>query len=168
VIIKILAIDLSLQYYVYFNHQTYNAIRKPVGKNIILHHKNRLISPTITLCLLGMGDTNMIITNIESVPGRIINQELGLVQGSTVRGKHIGRDIGAWFRGIIGGEIKGYSELLIEGRDQALERMEKDAKAKGADAVVNVRITTASVTGGAAELMAYGTAVKLAPVSDQE
>lgn len=110
----------------------------------------------------------MIITNIESVPGRIINQELGLVQGSTVRGKHIGRDIGAWFRGIIGGEIKGYSELLIEGRDQALERMEKDAKAKGADAVVNVRITTASVTGGAAELMAYGTAVKLAPVSDQE
>ncbi len=110
----------------------------------------------------------MIITNIESVPGRTINQELGLVQGSTVRGKHIGRDIGAWFRGIIGGEIKGYSELLIEGRDQALERMEADAKAKGADAVVNVRITTASVTGGAAELMAYGTAVKLAPETCQE
>jgi uncharacterized protein YbjQ (UPF0145 family) len=105
----------------------------------------------------------MIITNIENVPGRTIEAELGLVQGSTVRGKHIGKDIGAWFKGIVGGEIKGYSELLMEGRDQALERMEEDAKSKGADAVVNVRITTASVTGGAAELMAYGTAVKLAP-----
>ncbi|UTW56249.1 YbjQ family protein [Kordiimonas sp. SCSIO 12610] len=110
----------------------------------------------------------MIITNIESVPGRTIETELGLVQGSTVRGKHIGKDIGAWFKGIVGGEIKGYSELLMEGRDQALERMEADAKSKGADAVVNVRITTASVTGGAAELMAYGTAVKLAPIASAE
>lgn len=109
----------------------------------------------------------MIITNIETVPGRTIEKELGLVQGSTVRGKHIGKDIGAWLKGIVGGEIKGYSELLMEGRDQALQRMEADAKSKGADAVVNVRITTASVTGGAAELMAYGTAVQLAPVENQ-
>ena len=110
----------------------------------------------------------MIITNIETIPGRIIKEELGLVQGSTVRGKHIGKDIGAWFKGIVGGEIQGYSELLMEGRDQALQRMEDDAKSKGADAVVNVRITTASVTGGAAELMAYGTAVKSTPLPSEE
>ena len=108
----------------------------------------------------------MIITNIETIPGREISQELGLVQGSTVRGKHIGRDIGAWFKGIVGGEIKGYSELLVEGREQAMERMEAHAKELGADAIVNVRMTTSSVTGGAAELMAYGTAVKLVPIAE--
>jgi uncharacterized protein YbjQ (UPF0145 family) len=103
----------------------------------------------------------MIITNIEQIPGREIIQELGLVQGSTVRGKHIGKDIQAFFKGLVGGEIKGYSELLIEGRDQAIQRMEENAEAVGADAIVNVRLTTSSITGGAAELMAYGTAVKL-------
>jgi len=105
----------------------------------------------------------MIITNIEQVPGKTIIQELGLVQGSTVRGKHIGKDIGAFFKGLVGGEIKGYSELLIEGREEAIERMTKEAEVLGADAVVNVRMATSSITGGAAEMMAYGTAVKFEP-----
>jgi uncharacterized protein YbjQ (UPF0145 family) len=102
----------------------------------------------------------MIITNIEQVPGKTIMRELGLVQGSTVRGKHVGKDIGAFFKGLVGGEIKGYSELLVEGREEAIERMTKEAEALGADAIVNVRMATSSITGGAAEMMAYGTAVK--------
>jgi len=102
----------------------------------------------------------MIITNIEQVPGKTIIRELGLVQGSTVRGKHIGKDIGAFFKGLVGGEIKGYSELLVEGREEAIERMRNAAEALGADAIVNVRMTTSSITGGTAELLAYGTAVK--------
>jgi len=108
----------------------------------------------------------MIVTNIEKIPGRTITGELGLVQGSTVRGKHIGKDIAAFFKGIIGGEIKGYSDLLVEGREEAIERMREDAKKLQADAIVNVRITTSSITGGAVELMAYGTAVKLAPADN--
>jgi uncharacterized protein YbjQ (UPF0145 family) len=105
----------------------------------------------------------MIITNIDQVPGRAIIAELGLVQGSTVRGKHIGKDIGAFFKGLVGGEIKGYSELLVEGREEAIERMTNNAKLLSADAVVNVRMTTSSITGGAVEIMAYGTAVKFEP-----
>jgi len=105
----------------------------------------------------------MIITNIDLVPGKSIVQELGLVQGSTVRGKHLGKDIAAFFKGLVGGEIKGYSELLVEGREEAIERMTRQAEDLGADAIVNVRMTTSSITGGAAEMMAYGTAVKLEP-----
>ena len=104
----------------------------------------------------------MIITNIDQVPGRVIIHDMGLVQGSTVRGKHIGNDIGAFFKGLVGGEIKGYSELLVEGREEAIERMTKGAGKLGADAVINVRMTTSSITGGAVEIMAYGTAVKFA------
>ena len=107
-----------------------------------------------------MEGKKLIITNIEHVPGNTILQELGLVQGSTVRGKHLGKDIGAFFKGLIGGEIKGYSELLVEGREEAISRMTKEAERMGADAIVNVRMTTSSITGGAAELMVYGTAVK--------
>lgn len=105
----------------------------------------------------------MILTNIEHLPGRTVIEDLGLVQGSTVRGKHIGKDIAAFFKGLVGGEIVGYSELLVEGRDEAIARMQAEAEARGADAVINVRLTTSSITGGAAELMAYGTAVRLAP-----
>ena len=105
----------------------------------------------------------MIITNIDQVPGRTIIEELGLVQGSTVRGKHVGKDIGAFFKGLVGGEIKGYSELLVEGREEAIERMTKSAELLHADAVVNIRMTTSSITGGAVEIMAYGTAVKFEP-----
>ncbi|MBL4789014.1 MAG: YbjQ family protein [Kordiimonadaceae bacterium] len=107
----------------------------------------------------------MIITNIEVIPGRTVETQLGLVQGSTVRGKHIGKDIAAFFKGLIGGEIKGYSDLLVEGREEATSRMEAHASELGADAVVNVRITTSSITGGAVELLAYGTAVKLSPAN---
>lgn len=103
----------------------------------------------------------MITTNIETVPGRIIATHLGLVQGSTVRAKHLGSDIAAFFKSIIGGEIVGYSALLVEGRDEAINRMIEHANKLGADAIVNVRLTTSSITNGAAELMAYGTAVTL-------
>jgi uncharacterized protein YbjQ (UPF0145 family) len=105
----------------------------------------------------------VIITNIDQVPGRTFIEELGLVQGSTVRGKHVGKDIGAFFKGLVGGEIKGYSELLVEGREEAIDRMTKAAEVLSADAIVNVRMTTSSITGGAVEIMAYGTAVKFDP-----
>lgn len=104
----------------------------------------------------------MIVVNTEDVPGRQIVQVLGLVQGNTIRAKHAGRDIMAGFKNLVGGELKGYTELLTESRRQAVERMMQQAQQLGADAVVNVRFTTSAITGGAAELYAYGTAVKLA------
>lgn len=104
----------------------------------------------------------MIVVNTEEVPGRQIDQVLGLVQGNTIRAKHAGRDIMAGFKNLVGGELKGYTELLTESRRQATERMMQQAQQLGADAVVNVRFTTSAITGGAAELYAYGTAVKLA------
>ena len=103
----------------------------------------------------------MIVVTTESIPGYQITEQLGLVNGSTVRAKHIGRDIAAFFKNIVGGELVGYSELLTEGRNDALDRMLSEAEALGADAVVCVRLTTASITQGASELMAYGTAVKI-------
>ena len=103
----------------------------------------------------------MIITNIENVPGRESYENLGMVMGSTVLSKHVGRDIAAGLKSIFGGELKGYSELLVEGRASAIARMTDEAKALGADAIVNVRLTTSSITQGASELLAYGTAVKL-------
>lgn len=108
----------------------------------------------------------MIVSSIENIPGRTISEELGLVQGSTVRAKHVGRDIAASLKSLVGGELKGYSELLEEGRREAILRMQAEAEALGADAVVNVRIATSSITGGAVELLAYGTAVKLSGGSD--
>ncbi len=105
----------------------------------------------------------MIVCNIENVPGREISELLGLVQGSTVRAKHVGRDIMAGLKNIVGGELEGYTELLIEARREAIERMIAEAAAMDADAVVNVRLSTASVTKGAAEILAYGSAVKLGP-----
>lgn len=103
----------------------------------------------------------MIITNIEQIPGKTVTEHLGLVQGSTVRTKHIGRDIAASLKNIVGGELKGYTELLVEARADALGRMQEQAEALGADAILNVRFTTSSITQGASELLAYGTAVKL-------
>jgi uncharacterized protein YbjQ (UPF0145 family) len=101
----------------------------------------------------------MIVTNIETVPGKQIVKHLGLVSGNTVRSKHVGRDIMAGFKNIFGGELVGYTELLTESREEATRRMIDQAKAIGANAVVNVRYSTSSVTAGAAELFAYGTAV---------
>ena len=103
----------------------------------------------------------MILTNVESVPGRKIVEHYGLVSGSTVRAKHIGRDLMAGLKNIVGGELKGYTELLEESRKEAVKRMVAMATAMGANAVVNVRFSTSSVAAGAAELYAYGTAVRL-------
>ncbi|TDI37415.1 MAG: heavy metal-binding domain-containing protein [Acidobacteria bacterium] len=103
----------------------------------------------------------MILSNTENIPGKTIQEFYGVVTGSTVRAKHIGRDIMAGFKNIVGGELKGYTELLNEARQEAVERMEAQAKSVGANAVVNVRFTTSSVAQGAAELFAYGTAVKV-------
>jgi uncharacterized protein YbjQ (UPF0145 family) len=99
------------------------------------------------------------ISNTEEVPGRTINQFYGVVSGSTVRTKHIGRDFMASLKNIFGGELKGYTELLQDARDEALERMTQQAESLGANAIVNVRFSTSSVAQGAAELFAYGTAV---------
>lgn len=105
----------------------------------------------------------MIVVNTFEVPGHHITHTLGLVQGSTVRSKHVGRDIMAGLKGIVGGELKGYTEMLNEARTQALQRMMDDAARRGANAVVNVRFTTSNVAPGAAELLAYGTAVTVMP-----
>lgn len=103
----------------------------------------------------------MILTNIDSVPGRRVVEHLGLVQGSTIRAKHLGRDFAAGLKNIVGGELKGYTELLQESRAQATNRMIEQAQALGANAVVNVRFTTSSVAQGASEILAYGTAVRV-------
>ncbi len=103
----------------------------------------------------------MLLTNIETVPGRTIIEHFGLVSGSTIRAKHVGRDIMAGLKNIIGGELKGYTELLQESRRQAMDRMIEQAKQLGANAIVNVRFSTSSVAQGAAELYAYGTAVRV-------
>jgi len=103
----------------------------------------------------------MIITNVENVPGKVIIEHFGIVQGSTVRAKNVGRDIMASLKNLVGGELKGYTELLNEARQESLERMEEQAKTMGANAVVNVRFATSSVAQGASELFAYGTAVRL-------
>lgn len=102
----------------------------------------------------------MIITNVETIPGKSIVEHCGLVQGSTIRAKHMGRDFMAGLKNLVGGELKGYTELMMEAREQATERMVDQAKALGANAIVNVRFTTTSVTQGASEMLAYGTAVK--------
>jgi uncharacterized protein YbjQ (UPF0145 family) len=101
----------------------------------------------------------MELTNLESVPGKTITRHLGLVQGSTVRAKHAGRDLLAGLKNFVGGELKSYTELLNESRAEAVDRMVQQARATGANAVVNVRFSTSNIAAGAAEVMAYGTAV---------
>ncbi len=103
----------------------------------------------------------MIVVNTDFVPGREIDKELGLVRANTIRAKHVGKDIMAGLRNIVGGELREYTEMLSEAREEALQRMEKEAEKIGADAVINVRFMTSSVTGGASEILVYGTAVRL-------
>jgi uncharacterized protein YbjQ (UPF0145 family) len=103
----------------------------------------------------------MNITNIETIPGKTIVAHHGVVSGSTVRAKHVGRDIMAGFKNVFGGELKGYTELLSESREEAMARMTKQARSLGANAIVNVRFSTSSVAAGAAELYVYGTAVSV-------
>ncbi len=101
----------------------------------------------------------MIVVNTETIPGKMIVELKGLVQGNTVRAKHFGRDLAASLKNIVGGELKGYTELLVEARREAVARMIAQAEELQANAIVNVRFATSSITAGAAELYAYGTAV---------
>ena len=101
----------------------------------------------------------MLVSNTETIAGYTIQELKGLVQGNTVRAKHAGRDIAASFKNFVGGELKGYTELLTESRREAMTRMLAQAEELGANAVGNVRFTTSAVTSGASELYAYGTAV---------
>ena len=103
----------------------------------------------------------MLCSNTEEIPGQKIVEFYGVVTGSTVRAKHMGRDIAAGLKNILGGELKGYTELLQEARQEALHRMMEQARSVGANAVINVRFATSSIAQGAAELFAYGTAVKV-------
>lgn len=103
----------------------------------------------------------MIITTTETIPNKEITELLGICRGSTVRARNMGRDILAGFKNIIGGEINEYTKLQAQSREQAIERMTDDAKALGADAIVNVRFATSVIMQGASEILAYGTAVKL-------
>ena len=105
----------------------------------------------------------MILTTTETVPGSRIVEAYGVVTGSTVRAKHIGRDILAGLKNLVGGELTEYTELLQEARDASLERMKAQAVGLGANAIVNIRFGTSAVAQGAAELFAYGTAVKIVP-----
>lgn len=102
---------------------------------------------------------DLLFSNTETIPGTTIVKAMGVVSGSTVRAKNVFKDIGAGLKNIVGGELKAYTELLQESRNEALYRMLSEAQQRGANAVVNVRFATSSVAGGAAELLAYGTAV---------
>lgn len=106
---------------------------------------------------------NFLISNIECLPGYEITRHLGLVQGSTVRAKHFGRDMMAGLKNMVGGELKGYTELLNESREEATKRMIQQAQAVGANAVINVRFSTSNIAAGASEILAYGTAVYIEP-----
>ncbi|GIK84765.1 YbjQ family protein [Betaproteobacteria bacterium PRO7] len=103
----------------------------------------------------------MIVSNLELIPGKRIAAHLGIVQGSTVRAKHVGRDIFASLKNIVGGELKGYTELMQEARQEAVDRMIAEAESIGANAILNVRFATTSIAVGAAEILAYGSAVRL-------
>jgi uncharacterized protein YbjQ (UPF0145 family) len=103
----------------------------------------------------------MILTNIQSVPGKEIVEHFGIVQGSTVRAKHLGRDLMASLKNLVGGELKGYTELLQDSREEAMDRMSMVARDMGANAIINIRFATSSVAQGAAELFVYGTAVRV-------
>lgn len=103
----------------------------------------------------------MELSNVESIPGKRITEFYGVVSGSTVRAKHFGRDFMASLKNLVGGELQGYTELLQESRNEAVERMVQQAESLGANAVVNVRFSTSSIAQGAAELFAYGTAVRV-------
>ena len=105
--------------------------------------------------------TKIITTTTDFIPNKKVTQVLGIVKGSTIRARHIGRDIAAGFKNVIGGEIKSYTQMISQSREEAFNRMVNDANDQGADAIINVRFVTSMVMQGAAEILAYGTAVKL-------
>jgi len=104
---------------------------------------------------------SMLMSNMEIIPGKVIKEHFGLVNGSSVRAKHVGRDIMAGLKNLFGGELKGYTELLQESREEAVNRMREQARSIGANAILNVRFSTSSVAQGAAEIYVYGSAVNL-------
>ncbi len=105
--------------------------------------------------------STMFVTTTDVITGKEITETLGMVMGNTIRARHIGSDIGAGLKSLVGGEIKGYVKAMTDAREEALQRMQQQAKDMGADAVVSVRFTTSQIMTGAAEILAYGTAVKL-------
>ncbi len=126
-----------------------------------MKHKLTKLHPYLALRTFmseGQG-TSIIMVSTEEVPGRQIVKTMGVVSGSTVRAKNIGKDIFAGLKNIVGGELKAYTELLGESRDEAIQRMLQEAIGRGANAVVNVRMATSAITPGASEILAYGTAV---------
>ena len=135
------------------------------GENSFLNLWHLRYGPLCVECpeILRRTSRAMIVTNTETVAGYDIVAIRGLVQGNTVRAKHAGRDIAAGLKNLLGGELRGYTELLTESRREAMERMLAQAQQLEANAVVNVRFTTSAVTAGAAELYAYGTAVSVEP-----
>ena len=108
-----------------------------------------------------MEEPEVITSNLELIPGKRVVEHLGIVQGSTVRAKHLGKDLFAGLKNIVGGELKPYTELMQEARAEAVARMEAEARSIGANGVLNVRFATTSITSGAAEILAYGSAVRL-------
>lgn len=111
------------------------------------------------------GFNHMIVSNLEMAPGQRVVAHLGIAQGSTVRAKHVGRDFLSGLKNIVGGELKAYTELMTEAREEAVARMVEQARSMGANGVLNVRFVTTSITVGAAEILAYGSAVTLEPLS---
>jgi uncharacterized protein YbjQ (UPF0145 family) len=105
----------------------------------------------------------MIVVTTEQVAGFHVSETLGMVRGTSIRSRHIGRDVIAWMRNLTGGEVKEYTKMLAEAREQAIDRMVEEAQALGADAIVGVRFQTSEMMSGAAEMLCYGTAVRLAP-----
>ncbi|EKN4604797.1 heavy metal-binding domain-containing protein [Vibrio parahaemolyticus] len=103
----------------------------------------------------------MIYTTTDTIPGKEIAEVRGVVTGNVVQSKHIGRDLMAGLKSIVGGEIRGYTEMMTEARDIAIQRMVEQANQKGADAIVGIRFTTSSIVDGSSEILAFGTAVKL-------
>ena len=105
----------------------------------------------------------MLIVTTETIPGRVIEEALGLTRGNVIRAKHVGNDIVAGLRNFVGGEMNEYTKLMAEAREQAKDRMVKHAEGLGANAIIGVRFTTSTVTAGAAEILAFGTAVRIEP-----
>ena len=108
-----------------------------------------------------MSDRGMILVTTETVPGKKVTKTLGLVRGNTIRARHMGKDIMAGFKNMVGGEIVDYTKMMAESREQAIDRLIEDAESLNADAVISLRFTTTSMMQGAAEFLVYGTAVKL-------
>ena len=108
------------------------------------------------------GNSGILLTTIDYIPGREIIEHYGLVAGNTIRAKHVGTDILAGIKNIFDGELAGYTELMQESREEATERMIQEARRKGANAIINIRFSTSSIAQGAAEIYVYGTAVRIA------